>query len=85
MKELGIDIETYSSNSIQDCGVYKYVEAEDFTILLFAYAIDGGEVRCVDLASGEALPSDVLAALTDDNIIKTAYNATFERICLSRF
>ena len=85
MKELGIDIETYSSNSIQDCGVYKYVEAEDFAILLFAYAVDGGEVQCVDLASGETLPADVLAALTDDNIVKTAYNATFERICLSRF
>lgn len=83
MRELGIDIETYSSNDLVNCGVYKYVEAPDFTILLFAYAIDGGPVKCVDLASGETLPNEVFAALTDQNVIKTAFNAAFERICIS--
>ncbi len=82
MKELGIDIETYSSNDLTECGVYKYVEAEDFTILLFAYSVDGGEVQCVDLASGEQLPPDIRAALTDPTVTKTAYNAAFERVCL---
>lgn len=85
MKELGIDIETYSSNDLTKCGVYKYVEAEDFAILLFGYCTDGGEVRCVDLANGEALPDEILAALTDPAVIKTAYNAAFERICLGRW
>ena len=83
MRELGIDIETYSSNDLVNCGVYKYVEAPDFTILLFAYAIDGGPVKCVDLASGETLPKEVFAALTDRDVIKTAFNAAFERICIS--
>lgn len=83
MKELGIDIETYSSNDLVNCGVYKYVEAPDFTILLFAYSVDGGPVVCVDLAQGEKLPDEVFAALTDENIIKTAFNAAFERICIS--
>ena len=83
MRELGIDIETYSSNDLVNCGVYKYVEAPDFTILLFAYSVDGGPVVCVDLAQGEKLPDEVFAALTDENIIKTAFNAAFERICIS--
>ena len=83
MRELGIDIETYSSNDLVNCGVYKYVEAPDFTILLFAYSIDGGPVVCVDFAMGEKLPDDVFAALTDPDVIKTAFNAAFERICIS--
>lgn len=83
MRELGIDIETYSSNDLVNCGVYKYVEAPDFTILLFAYSIDGGPVVCVDFAAGEKLPDDVFAALTDPDVIKTAFNAAFERICIS--
>lgn len=83
MRELGIDIETYSSNDLVNCGVYKYVEAPDFTILLFAYSIDGGPVVCVDFATGEKLPDDVFAALTDPDVIKTAFNAAFERICIS--
>lgn len=83
MRELGIDIETYSSNDLVNCGVYKYVEAPDFTILLFAYSVDGGPVVCVDLAMGEKLPDDVFAALTDPDVIKTAFNAAFERICIS--
>ncbi len=85
MKELGIDIETYSSNDLTECGVYKYVEAEDFTILLFGYSVDGGEVQCVDLASGEQLPPDIMAALTDPTVTKTAYNAAFERVCLGAY
>src|SRR5574344_1919550 len=85
MTELGIDIETYSSNDLADCGVYKYVEAPDFTILLFAYAVDGGPVVCVDLASGEELPNDILEALTDPSVTKTAFNAAFERICISQW
>lgn len=83
MRELGIDIETYSSNDLVNCGVYKYVEAPDFTILLFAYSVDGGPVVCVDFAVGEKLPDDVFAALTDPDVIKTAFNAAFERICIS--
>ena len=59
MKELGIDIETYSSNDLLTCGVYKYVEAKDFTILLFSYSEDGGPVKCVDFALGESLPNDI--------------------------
>lgn len=85
MKELGIDIETYSSNDLPSCGVYKYVEAPDFTILLFAYSIDGGPVECCDFASGEQLPEDVLAALLDPAVVKTAFNAAFERICISKY
>ena len=75
MRELGIDIETYSSNDLPSCGVYKYVEAPDFTILLFAYSIDGGQVVCCDFASGEQLPDEVLAALLDPAVVKTAFNA----------
>ena len=85
MRELGIDIETYSSYDLKTCGVYRYVEAPDFAILLFAYAVDGGPVQCVDLASGETLPEDVRAALTDPAVTKTAYNAVFERVCLSKY
>lgn len=84
MKELAIDIETYSSYDLTTCGVYRYVESPDFAVLLFAYCIDGGQVECVDLASGEPLPLDVMKALTDASVTKTAHNAMFERICLSR-
>lgn len=85
MKELGIDIETYSSENLPNCGVYRYVEAPDFTILLFAYSIDGGPAVCCDFANGEELPSEVRAALTDKRVIKTAWNAAFERVCLSKY
>jgi DNA polymerase len=85
VKELGIDIETYSSYDLKSCGVYRYVEAPDWAILLFAYAVDGGPVQCVDLASGETLSEDVLAALTDPAVVKTAYNATFERVNLGKY
>ncbi|MCM1148098.1 MAG: DNA polymerase [Bacteroidales bacterium] len=85
MKELGIDIETYSSNDLPSCGVYKYVEAEDFTILLFAYSVDGGPVQCRDFASGETLPDGIVAALRDPAVVKTAFNAAFERVCISKY
>lgn len=84
MKTLGIDIETFSSVSIRDCGVYRYCEAPDFEILLFAFSVDGGEVNIVDIASGEQIPEMVLDALYDDSIIKTSYNAQFEIECISK-
>lgn len=85
MREIGIDIETYSSEDLSSCGVYRYAEAPDFTILLFAYCVDGGEVRCCDFASGEELPDEVRAALDDPAVTKTAFNAAFERICISQY
>ena len=85
MKNLEIDIETYSSVSLQKCGVYKYAEADDFEILLFGYSVDGGEVKVIDLVGGEEIPADILDALTDDTVTKWAFNAQFERICLSRY
>lgn len=84
MKELGIDIETYSSRDLSKCGVYKYVEAPDFAVLLFAYSVDNGPVSCVDFAQGEELPDEIYNALIDPDVIKTAWNAAFERICLSK-
>lgn len=84
MRTLSIDIETYSSIDLSDCGVYKYVEADDFEILLFAYAFDSGKVEVVDLACGDELPGEILLALSDEDIIKRAFNAQFERTCLSK-
>lgn len=85
MTEIGIDIETYSSYDLATCGVYRYVEAPDFTILLFGYCVDGGPVQCVDFASGEELPEDIRLGLTDPTVTKTAFNAAFERICISKY
>lgn len=85
MNELGIDIETYSSADLKDCGVYRYVEAPDFTILLFGYSIDGAPAVCCDFANGENLPDEIIAALHNPEITKTAFNATFERICISKY
>lgn len=84
MRELGIDIETYSSRDLSKCGVYKYVEAPDFAVLLFAYSVDNAPVVCVDFAQGEELPDEILNALVDPTVTKTAWNAAFERICLSK-
>ncbi len=84
MNYLSIDIETYSSINLAKSGVYRYCEAEDFEILLFGYSMDGGEVKVVDLARGEKIPQNIVRAISDDGIIKWAFNATFERICLSR-
>ena len=84
MKTLSIDIETYSDQPLNKTGVYRYVESPVYQILLFSYSIDGSPVQLVDLACGETIPTEVIAALTDDSVIKWAFNATFERICLSR-
>ena len=85
MKTLSIDIETYSDQNLAKTGVYRYVESPIFEILLFAYSVDGGSVQQVDLACGEQIPAKVLSALTDGSVTKWAFNANFERICLSRF
>ena len=84
MKTISIDLETFSSVNLSKAGVYRYAESTDFEILLFAYSVDGGEVKIVDLALGEIIPKEILEALTDPDIIKWAYNATFERVSLSR-
>lgn len=85
MKTLSIDIETYSSANLAKCGVYKYVESPDFEILLFGYSVDGGPVQVIDLASGETIPKEIIDVLTDENVTKWAFNANFERVCLSRY
>lgn len=85
METISIDIETYSENDLGKCGVYKYVQHPDFDILLFGYAVDGGAVRVIDLASGETLPEEVLAALSDETVTKWAFNSNFERVCLSEW
>ena len=85
MKTISIDIETFSDVNLAKCGVYKYAESPAFEILLFGYAVDGGEVQVVDLAQGESIPNAILDALTDETVIKWAFNASFERVCLSRY
>ena len=84
MKNISIDIETYSSIDLTKSGVYRYVEAPDFQVMLFGYSVDGGPVSVVDLAMGETIPLEILSALEDENVLKYAFNANFERICLSR-
>ena len=85
MKTLSIDIETYSDQNLAKCGVYRYVESPVFEILLFSYSADGQPVQCVDLACGEKIPDEVISALEDESVTKWAFNANFERICLSRY
>lgn len=85
MKTLSIDIETYSSVDLAKCGVYKYSESPDFKILLFAYAVDDGSITVVDIAQGEKIPEEIISALSDIKVIKYAFNANFERTCLSRY
>lgn len=85
MKSISIDIETYSSVNLARSGVYRYTESEDFEILLFGYSIDGKEVNVIDLTQGEKIPEEIIMALQDKTIIKWAFNAMFERICLSKF
>ncbi len=85
MKTLELDIETFSSVSLQKCGVYKYAESPDCQIILFGYSVDSGEVKVVDLLQGEAIPQEILNALKDDNVVKWAHNSGFERVCLSRY
>ena len=85
MKRISIDLETYSSVDLGKSGVYKYAESEDFEILLFAYALNDEKVQVIDLASGEIIPKEILSALSDESVEKWAFNANFERVCLSRF
>lgn len=85
IKTISIDIETFSDIDLSKCGVYKYTESENFEILLFGYSINHGEVQVVDLAVGEKIPTEIIKALVDNTIIKWAYNANFERVCLSRY
>ena len=82
---LGIDIETFSDVDLMKCGVYAYADSPAFEVLLFAYCFDGGETRVIDLAQGEALPEDVAEAVFDGSVVKTAFNANFERTCLSKY
>ena len=84
MKTLSIDIETFSPEPLAKCGVYRYCQVPEFEVLLFGYSVDSGPVRVVDLTIGERIPADVLAALTDPAVSKWAFNAQFERVCLSR-
>lgn len=85
IKNLEIDIESFSEVDLTKCGVYKYASAPDFEVILFAYSVDGGPVRQVDLACGEKIPTEIIAALEDDTVTKWAFNANFERVCLSRY
>lgn len=80
---LSIDVETFSNVDLKKCGVYKYAESPDFEILLFGVSVDGGEATVYDLASGDTVPEEIIRALSDDSVIKWAYNASFERVCLS--
>jgi DNA polymerase len=85
MHYMSVDIESHSSVDLSKSGVYRYCEAEDFEILLFGCSVDGGDVQVVDLARGEKIPKEILQALTDAGVVKWAFNAAFERICLSRY
>ena len=85
MKTLSIDIESFSDVDLSKCGVYKYVSSPSFEILLFGYAVDGGEVKVIDLACGEKIPAEIIAALSDEFVTKWAFNAMFERVCLSNY
>lgn len=85
MKNIFIDLETYSDIDLQKCGVYKYAESPNFEILLFGYSVDGGAVSVVDLTGGESIPTEILIALTDDSVTKWAFNSQFERVCLSAY
>ncbi len=85
MKNIFIDLETYSDIDLQKCGVYKYAESPNFEILLFGYSVDGGAVSVVDLTGGEIIPTEILIALTDDSVTKWAFNSQFERVCLSAY
>nr|DAE01732.1 MAG TPA: DNA polymerase I [Myoviridae sp. ctOv05] len=85
MKSINIDLETYSDVDLSKCGVYKYASSPAFEVLLFGYAVDGGAVQVVDLARGEKIPEEILAVLSDASVTKWAFNAMFERVCLSNY
>ncbi len=85
MRTLSIDIESFSDIDLSSCGVYKYAQSSNFYVMLFGYSVDGGEIQVVDLMAGQEIPDDILKALTDPNVTKWAYNAIFERVCLSEY
>ena len=85
MRCISIDIESYSDVDLSKCGVYKYSSSQNFEILLFGYSVDGGDVKVIDLACGEKIPAEILAALSDESVTKWAFNAMFERVCLSNY
>ena len=85
MRYISIDIETYSDVDLSKCGVYKYSSSPNFEVLLFGYSVDGGDVKVVDLCQREEIPADILAALSDESVTKWAFNAMFERVCLSNY
>ena len=85
MRCISIDIETYSDVDLSKCGVYKYASSPNFEILLFGYSVDGGDVEVVDVACGEEIPADIMEALSDESVTKWAFNAMFERVCLSNY
>ena len=85
MRTLSLDLETFSDVDLSKCGVYKYAESAAFEILLFGFSVDGGDVQVIDLCQGEKIPADILAALSDDSVTKWAFNAMFERVCLSNY
>ena len=85
MKNLSVDIETFSSIDLTKSGVYRYVEAPDFEVILLGYSVDGGDVIVLDQANGDVLPVGIREALLDDTVTKWAFNAQFERVCLSRY
>src|SRR5699024_11927658 len=84
MKTMHIDVETYSSVDLAKSGVYRYVEAGDFEVMLFAYSVDSGPVHVIDLENGELIPHEIEQAIFNKDITKWAFNAQFERICLSK-
>ena len=85
MRFISIDIESYSDVDLSKCGVYRYAQSPAFEILLFGYSVDGGAVEVIDLACGEEIPTEILAALSDEAVTKWAFNAMFERVCLSNY
>ncbi|WP_434700713.1 hypothetical protein [Trueperella pyogenes] len=85
MKHLSLDLETFSPTDLTKAGVYRYAEDPAFEILLFGYSVDGAPARVIDLASGEQIPEEILLVLTDAGVVKSAFNAAFERVCLSSF
>ena len=85
MRYISIDIESYSDVDLSKCGVYKYSSSPNFEMLLFGYSVDGGDVKVVDVARGEGIPADIVAALSDESVTKWAFNAMFERVCLSNY
>ena len=84
MKQINIDIETYSSTDLSKAGVYKYADDPSFTVLLFAYSVDHGPVECIQCAKGGMIPQEIVSALQDESVIKVAFNAMFERICIGK-